>query len=116
LKDTPETPLNQCRRRESKPGDPQISGEKWPVESTQVVDSKRATPRVHDAPVELDTAVDTQSEEPLERLTTAIVLASQAGQWAVVQTLAKQLEALTVARAGNVIPLRREGRSGRRRG
>lgn len=49
----------------------------------------------------------------VDRLTRSIALAAEAGQWAVVELLGRQLEAVTRASAGNVVDLSARRRRGR---
>lgn len=50
-------------------------------------------------------AQTSDAEDDVARLTKAIAAAADAGQWSIVELLGRQLEALTRARAGNVVDL-----------
>ena len=53
---------------------------------------------------------DAAAFDSVERLAMAIERASAAGQWAIVELLGRQLEALTRAHAGNVVDIAGWGR------
>lgn len=97
---------NQRRGRDSKTGEgveqrveAVRSVEEASTEACASTQSDVAGPKVDRAVVHLDRADD------VARLTRAIELAANAGEWQVVKMLGGQLEALTRAAAGNVVEL-----------
>lgn len=73
------------------------------------------SPQLDDAPRGAAHAKAQPSQDDnVARLTRAIGLAADAGQWAVVTMLGGQLEALTRAAAGNVVDLSAARRRGQR--
>ena len=101
-----EIPSNQCRRRESKPSPDAQPCETLSGDADERAVQEHASARPHVAPRSVDHDVDHGPGDDVSRLTTALVQATTAGEWALAKMLAAQLERIELARAGNVVPLR----------